>query len=94
LNVKPAKFDFRHDSRESHFMPRPEPSLAAYARAYFVTRQALSYCIHSNSIPREILNDPEAVFAHLLVSSRRSKMRECLSNPQNRQQIKTNISKL
>jgi hypothetical protein len=75
-------------------MPRNEPSLAAYARAYFVTRQALSYCIHSNSIPREILTDPDKVFTHLLVSSRRSKMRETLSNPITRKQITKRISQL
>ena len=75
-------------------MPRPEPSLAAYARAYFVTRQALSYCIHSNSIPREILTDPDKVFSHLLTASRRSKLREALSNPKTRTQITKRISKL
>lgn len=75
-------------------MPRNEPSLAAYARAYFVTRQALSYCFHSNLIPREILNDPDKVFLHLLTASRRSKLREILSNPITRKQITKRISKL
>ena len=75
-------------------MPRNQPSLAAYARAYGVTRQALSYCVHSNSIRREILGDPDKVFSHLLISSRRSKMREALSNPISRKQITKRISKL
>ena len=75
-------------------MPRREPSIAAYARAYFVTRQALSYCIHSSSIPREILGDPDKFFSHLLTASRRSKLREALSNPITRKQITKRISKL
>lgn len=75
-------------------MPRPEPSIAAYARAFGVTRQALSYCVHSNSIPREMLGDPDKVFSHLLTASRRSKMREALSNPIARKQITKRISKL
>jgi hypothetical protein len=75
-------------------MPRPEPSLAAYARAYFVTRQALSYCIHSKSISRAELLDPEKVFARLLTDSRHSKMRARLSDPAIRQLIANNISQL
>ena len=75
-------------------MPRNEPSTAAYARAYGVTRQALSYCVHSSSIPRELLPDPDKVFLHLLNSSRRSKLREALSNPKTRTQITKRISKL
>lgn len=75
-------------------MPRLKPSLTALAKAYSVSRQALSYCIHSKSIPHKSLLDPDKVFAHLLTDSRSSPFRARLANPKVRATITTNISKL
>lgn len=75
-------------------MTRIKPTLTCLAMAYSVSRQALSYCVHSKSISHETLLDPDKVFAHLLTDSRSSPFRARLANPTFRKSITTKISKL